>query len=257
MSGNIYFGTDEAHALIAVNPSGSEIWRFTTGDQVDTSPAIGPDGTIYFGSNDNKLYAAGADGVPLSGTKKFSFDTGGNVESSPAIDPTDETVYVGSNSNNLFAFNQLAEPRNFRDESVEPEKVISAADFVGLSSDDWLQEGPWGVRMELTYDGPVDGEEQYTLKTWVEKCTEAGCSKFLSSLFRDTLVNYKVSVRPPKLDQTIKLSAAEHAKFERFLFGFTSAAATGDTQKAIIKFFELSFIRVSDPDVTSDPNLDG
>ena len=78
----------------------------------------------------------------------------------------------------------------------------------------------------------------------------------MSSNFRDTLSNYKVSTRPPKLVQTIKLTAEEHAKFERFLFGFTSAAATGDTQAAIIKFFELSFIRVSDPDVTSDPNLD-
>jgi hypothetical protein len=76
-------------------------------------------------------------------------------------------------------------------------------------------------------------------------------------VFRNTLINYKVPGRLPKLEQTIKLSPADHAKFERFLFGFTSAAAANDTQEAIIKFFELSFIRDTDPDVTSDPNLDG
>jgi hypothetical protein len=78
----------------------------------------------------------------------------------------------------------------------------------------------------------------------------------LSSKFRDTLGNYKVSARPPKLDQTIKLTADEHAKFERILFGFTSAAASVDTQVALIRFFELTFIRNTDPDINSDPNLD-
>jgi len=32
-------------------------WKFTTGNHVESSPAIGPDGTIYFGSDDGKVYA--------------------------------------------------------------------------------------------------------------------------------------------------------------------------------------------------------
>ena len=35
---------------------GTPIWEFETGDIV-SDPAIGPDGTVYVGSWDNKLYA--------------------------------------------------------------------------------------------------------------------------------------------------------------------------------------------------------
>ncbi len=43
----------------AVNRDGTEKWRFETGkvDDFDCSPAIGEDGTIYFGSKDGNLYA--------------------------------------------------------------------------------------------------------------------------------------------------------------------------------------------------------
>ena len=137
--------------------------------------------------------------------------------------------------------------------------MVSADDYPAITfsdSDNWLQDGPWAVRIEITRD-LVAGEGVYVLKAWVEQCADAGCSKPLTSLFRDTLVEYDVAGIPPKLEQTIKLSAADHAKFERLLFGFTTAAASGDTQESIIRLFELSFIRPTDPVVTSDPNLEG
>ena len=36
---------------------GTPIWEFETGHFVDSSPAIGSDGTVYVGSTDKKLYA--------------------------------------------------------------------------------------------------------------------------------------------------------------------------------------------------------
>jgi outer membrane protein assembly factor BamB len=45
--------------LYAINPDGTQKWAFATGDDVDSSPAIGADGTVYVGSYDNKLYAIG------------------------------------------------------------------------------------------------------------------------------------------------------------------------------------------------------
>ena len=140
----------------------------------------------------------------------------------------------------------------------EDNKVVSASDFAGLTfsdPDNWLQEGPWAVRLEVTRD-LVAGEGIYVLKAWVEKCTDSGCSKYLSALFRDTLIQYDVAGIPPKLVQTINLTAAEHDKFERVLFGFTTAVAASDTQASIVRFFELSFIRPTDPIVISDPNLE-
>ena len=45
------------HKLYAITPAGQVKWTVTTGSQVDSSPAIAADGTVYVGSNDHKLYA--------------------------------------------------------------------------------------------------------------------------------------------------------------------------------------------------------
>jgi len=65
---------------------------------VISSPAIGSDGTVYVGSDDNKLYAING----KTGDKLWEFETGGDVESSPAIG-SDGTVYVGSSDKKLYA----------------------------------------------------------------------------------------------------------------------------------------------------------
>lgn len=85
--------------LYAINADGSQKWEFATGGAVKSSSAIGFDGTIYVGSDDNKLYAINADG-----SKKWEFVTGGAVKSSPAFG-SDGTIYVGSDDNKLYAVN--------------------------------------------------------------------------------------------------------------------------------------------------------
>ena len=65
---------------------------------MDSSPAIGPDGTVYVGSEDHKLYAING----KSGVKLWEFVTGSLVFSSPAIG-SDGTVYVGSQDKKLYA----------------------------------------------------------------------------------------------------------------------------------------------------------
>jgi outer membrane protein assembly factor BamB len=84
--------------LYALNPNGTKKWSYT-GGPVRSSPAIGSDGTIYFGSVDNKLYALNSDG-----TKKWNYTTGGDIISSPAIG-SDGTIYFGSWDGNLYALN--------------------------------------------------------------------------------------------------------------------------------------------------------
>jgi outer membrane protein assembly factor BamB len=76
-------------------------WRYHTSDfrAVVTSPAIGSDGTIYFGALNDTLYALNPDG-----TLKWSYSTNGDIYSSPAIGP-DGTIYFGSYDNNLYALN--------------------------------------------------------------------------------------------------------------------------------------------------------
>ncbi len=87
------------HNLYALNSNGSLKWSFPVSNDVESSPAIGPDGTIYVGCDDMNLYAVNADG-----SEKWAYLTGDVLFSSPAIAP-DGTVYVGSFDGNLYAIN--------------------------------------------------------------------------------------------------------------------------------------------------------
>ena len=49
----------------AIKP-GTVLWEFETGSSVYSSPAIGSDGTVYVGSDDNKLYAIKTDSKGLA-----------------------------------------------------------------------------------------------------------------------------------------------------------------------------------------------
>jgi hypothetical protein len=50
----------------AVQKPGTVLWEFETGGQVESSPAIGSDGTVYIGSKDKKLYAIKTDSKGLA-----------------------------------------------------------------------------------------------------------------------------------------------------------------------------------------------
>ena len=79
---------------------GARSWRFKAGDSVQASPVIGPDGTVYVGSEDLSEYAI--DG--RTGKKKWSFPTQGIVTSSAALG-SNGMLYVGSQDGRLYALN--------------------------------------------------------------------------------------------------------------------------------------------------------
>jgi outer membrane protein assembly factor BamB len=54
--GYVYFGGRDRY-VYCLDPAGGLAWRFLTGGQVDAGPVLGPDGTLYVGSDDGKLYA--------------------------------------------------------------------------------------------------------------------------------------------------------------------------------------------------------
>ena len=77
-------------------------WKFQTGGMVDSSPAVGSDGTIYFGSfgiGGQHLYALNSDG-----SLRWKFDTGAGIWSSPAVG-SDGTIYFGSDDHYFYALN--------------------------------------------------------------------------------------------------------------------------------------------------------
>ncbi len=72
------------------------LWKFKTGDEVKSSPAIAQ-GRVFVGSSDQNVYA-----LDLStGQKLWSYKTGDRVEAAPCV--LEGRVFVGSSDNFLYA----------------------------------------------------------------------------------------------------------------------------------------------------------
>lgn len=97
-SGNLYIGVNSAinPTFYSISSSGNTNWVFTAGGAINSSAAIGADGTIYFGCDDNKLYA-----LAPNGTNKWTFTAGAAIGSSPAI-AADGTIYFGCDDYKLY-----------------------------------------------------------------------------------------------------------------------------------------------------------
>ncbi|RLJ01815.1 MAG: hypothetical protein DRP11_03845, partial [Candidatus Aenigmatarchaeota archaeon] len=89
----------ENSAQRTMQNAGELIWKYQAGGEIFSSPAIGNDGTIYFGSTDTYVYALNPDG-----SLKWKFQTEDWVKGSPSIGE-DGSVYVCSNDKHLYAIN--------------------------------------------------------------------------------------------------------------------------------------------------------
>ena len=75
---------------------------------IETSPAIGADGTIYFGSGDGNFYA-----IKPDGSLKWILNMGAFTVTSPAIG-ADGTIYVGDDVGYLNALSDNGTNCNFK-----------------------------------------------------------------------------------------------------------------------------------------------
>jgi outer membrane protein assembly factor BamB len=87
--GDVFVGSYDRF-LYSFTSAGDFRWAFYTGDQVRSSPALGPDGAVYVGS-DRHLYAVNPDG-----TLRWRYSTNGEIYSAPAYAGDDTVVCVGS-----------------------------------------------------------------------------------------------------------------------------------------------------------------
>ena len=107
--GSIYVGDEEYNSITgpvashfyAVNPDGSQKWAFTTGGPVNSSPAIGGDGTVYISDLSTLASVPYLYAVNANGQKEWAF-TGSY--GSPVIG-SDGTIYVSSEYGTLYALN--------------------------------------------------------------------------------------------------------------------------------------------------------
>jgi outer membrane protein assembly factor BamB len=134
----------------AIKLDGTVKWSFITGDTVRSSPVIGSDGTIYFGSYDYKLYAINSDG-----TEKWNFITEGVVGSSPTID-SDGTIYVGSDDDKLYAIN----PDGTKKWSFTTSSDVTSSPAIG--PDGMIYVGSWDNKL---YAINPNGTEKWNFAT--------------------------------------------------------------------------------------------
>ncbi|MFT3766412.1 MAG: PQQ-binding-like beta-propeller repeat protein [Minicystis sp.] len=116
--GWIYVITADGH-LNAVQPDGTIGWSYAFAPSTQTrgTPAIGEDGTLYFGAE------AGIFAVTLDGEKVWLFNAGG--DKSAAAIGEDRTIYVYSSNGTLYALGPDGAPRWTLD---TPPLPVSAGD---------------------------------------------------------------------------------------------------------------------------------
>jgi outer membrane protein assembly factor BamB len=247
--GTIYIGNDDDY-LYAVSDDGTSAslkWRFLTSGDVRGSPLAHDDGSIWFGSNDNHVYAVDADGHQLA-----VYDVGADVRAGLSQGP-DGTVYVAAEDGDVFAFSPACQPQNIKNRHYSYDDLLPADIKHAISSaNNWLESGPWAVRIEMMRSRSLNarGRYPYTLRLWIRQCQETDCSDILGTYFEDTRVEY--AAKEPHLAQTAELCAADHAKLDTFIFGFTEGTGSA-VQTVNISDVQLGFIRPGDFVIGSDP----
>jgi outer membrane protein assembly factor BamB len=110
----VYVGveTDTGGRVIAVAREGGSRWgRQGEGrvlsSPVDSSPAVGPDGTVYIGGVNGTLYALN----PANGASYWELFLGGYISSSPAVSADGSTIYVGAADGRLHALTSSGGPK--------------------------------------------------------------------------------------------------------------------------------------------------
>ena len=94
-TGQVYVGNGDGLRAID-EASGNLVWLFASAD-VTSSPAIGGDGTVFFGCADGSFYS-----IDQNGQLRFKVPATSSISASPAI-ADDGTVFFVSNDGVLWA----------------------------------------------------------------------------------------------------------------------------------------------------------
>lgn len=76
---------------------GSKAWDFTADSAIISSPALGSDGAVYFGTTGGRIYA-----LRSTGSERWEYQASGSIQGSPALG-NDDTVYCGTMNGRLYA----------------------------------------------------------------------------------------------------------------------------------------------------------
>lgn len=142
--------------VAATDRPGSVVWTAETSGDVRSSPTF-VNGTVFVGSDDDRLYAIDAG----TGRVTWTVETGGDVFSSPSV--TEETVYVGSNDGRVYAVNAASgrELWNYSTNDAIHSSPTVVAGTVYVGSLDNTLYGLDAATGELRYRDTMAGGESF------------------------------------------------------------------------------------------------
>ena len=97
VGGKVIIGGRDRMVHAIDEQTGEEVWTFTTGARVDSSPAAS-NGRVNIGSGEGRLYVLDLE----TGEKLWEFDTAAPLFASPAI--ANGKVVIGSQDGVLYCF---------------------------------------------------------------------------------------------------------------------------------------------------------
>jgi outer membrane protein assembly factor BamB len=99
--GTVYIGADDGRLYAFNGATGAIRWATTVQDRgVDSTPALGADGSMYVGAGHSVVALDAA-----TGALKWRFETAGDVESSPTLALDGMTLYFGADDAMVYALN--------------------------------------------------------------------------------------------------------------------------------------------------------
>jgi outer membrane protein assembly factor BamB len=109
-SDDVIYSDISGNDIVAIDSGGNQLWRFNVASDIDSTPTVGPDSRVYFGTDlGRSLFAidpdARAASLPFPQAGEWRFLTGGEVNTVPALSPDASVVYFVSNDDNLYAVN--------------------------------------------------------------------------------------------------------------------------------------------------------
>ncbi len=171
------------HSIRALYPNGTLRWDYRTGHLVYSSPAIGTDGTIYCGSHDTYLYAL----YPNNGSLKWKYKTGNWIRLSPCI-ADDGTIYCVSDDEYLYALNPSG--------TLKWKTKVEPGGSPTIASDGTIYAG-----MSTLYAINPDGSVKWTFPVGGDILWSAAVTSLEGTIYFGTYNGYFIAVNPNGTEQ--------------------------------------------------------
>ncbi len=253
VSGTEQFRGDTGHSgtydIDSSAVDGTVEWIYRTQETVESTPVIGPDGTIYFGAGYNDGYFHAID---QDGNRKWRFHAGWMVSSSPALDDNG-IIYFGitCRTDDIGYFMALY-PNGSVKWDFETRNWVVASPLI-------MEDGRivFGCQDGYIYcldkNGSLQWEFHTLYRVWSTPCSDAsGNIYFTSGMYLFSLDGNGTERWQVKLDQSDTSSPMIYQQEFVVIADSTGAVRCLDLNGELSWKIELGYGTISDPAILSN-----